>query len=203
GDAAVGQMGTPWVDWQNYWATGGAESKSNNPLSLLFRDLTLPSIKGLNLADRNQRGIFGALLDLERQRMELIQFNLFDNSNTFEQYLTATNGPAIKTRKEMRLDADNPEFANVKIEADGSQSCLPALTRFRTLRGVCNDVRNPAMGSTGQLFARNVEFESTFPDLERNEYARNRHGGRISLMQPDPEVISRKLFTRDQKDTPN
>src|SRR5262249_17254738 len=49
GDAAVAQMGTPWVDWQNYWATGGAESKSNNPLSLLFRDLTLPSIKGLNL----------------------------------------------------------------------------------------------------------------------------------------------------------
>src|SRR5262249_29185137 len=110
---------------------------------------------------------------------------------------------AIKTWKEMRLAADDPDFANVKIEADGSQSCLPALTRFRTLRGACNDVRNPAMGSTGQLFARNVEVGSTFPVLGRNEHAKNRHGGRVSLMQPDPEVISRKLFTRDQKDTPN
>ena len=26
----------------------------------------------------------------------------------------------------------------------------------------------------------------------------NRHGGRLSLLQPDPQVISRKLFTRDQ-----
>jgi hypothetical protein len=58
------------------------------------------------------------------------------------------------------------------------------------------------MGSTGQLFARNVEFESTFPELEMDEYARNRHGGRIGLLQPDPQLISRTLFTRDQSHSP-
>src|SRR5262249_48228518 len=69
GEAAVAQTGTPWVDWQNYWATGDADSKSSNPLSRLLANLTMPSVQGLNLGDRNQRGIFGALLDLERQRM--------------------------------------------------------------------------------------------------------------------------------------
>ena len=53
------------------------------------------------------------------------------------------------------------------------------------------------MGSTGQLFARNVEFESTFPDSAPNELAKNRHGDRLGLLKPDPQVISRKLFTRD------
>ena len=48
------------------------------------------------------------------------------------------------------------------------------------------------------LFARNVRFESTFPDLGKNELARNRHGDRLDLLKPDPQVISRKLFTRDQ-----
>ncbi len=210
GQAAVAQLGTPWVEWQNYWATGDADSKSNYVLSRLLANLTIPSIQGLNLADRNQRGIFGALLDLERQRMELIEFNLFDNTGTFEQYLTgkvvdgqSVAGATLKIWKEMRLPADNPAFPQVKVDADGTQTCTGELTRFRTLTGICNDVRNPAMGSTGQLFARNVEFESTFPDLGRNLYARNRHGGRISLMGPDPEVISRKLFTRDQTATPN
>src|SRR4029077_14132227 len=56
------------------------------------------------------------------------------------------------------------------------------------------------MGSTGTLFARNVEFETTFPDLGLDEIARNRHGGRLSLLVPDPQVISRTLFTRQQTD---
>ena len=197
GDEAVAFMGTPWVDWQNYWATGDESSKSER------RDL------GLRYIDRNRRGVGGALVDLERQRMELIKFNLFDNSGTFEQYLTGNvdgkivDGAAIKSWKQMRLGPDHPDFARLKIEADGSQTCPAELIRFRTVNGVCNDTLNPAMGSSGELFARNAEFESTFPDLARNEYAKNRHGGRISLMQPDPGVISRKLFTRDQSSTPN
>ncbi len=43
-----------------------------------------------------------------------------------------------------------------------------------------------------------MEFASTFPDLGRNELARNRHGDRLGLLKPDPQVISRKLFTRAQ-----
>ena len=54
------------------------------------------------------------------------------------------------------------------------------------------------MGSTGMPFARNVEFETTFPDLGQTTLTKNRHGGRIGLLTPDPQVISRKLFTRLQ-----
>src|SRR5262249_38113131 len=42
------------------------------------------------------------------------------------------------------------------------------------------------------------EFTATFPELGRDELARNRHGDRLSLLTPDPQVISRKLFTRAQ-----
>jgi hypothetical protein len=54
------------------------------------------------------------------------------------------------------------------------------------------------MGSTNMPFARNVQFEATFPDLGKNDLARNRHGDRLGLLIPDPQVISRKLFTRAQ-----
>ena len=42
------------------------------------------------------------------------------------------------------------------------------------------------MGSTGTPFARNVEFEATFPELGRDELTRNRHGERLGLLTPDP-----------------
>ena len=48
-----------------------------------------------------------------------------------------------------------------------TQECKGDLIRARTLTGICNDIRNPLMGSTGTPFARNVEFETTFPDLGR------------------------------------
>jgi hypothetical protein len=196
GEAAVANIATPWVDWSNYWAAGAAGSKSDR------RDT------GSHILDRNLRGIDGALLDLEYQRMELIKFNLFNNE-TFESYLTGkvdgriVDGTTLKTWKEMRLPPAHPAIRDLTIEADGSQICKGQSIRFRTLTGICNDIKNPAMGSTGQLFARNVEFESTFPDLERDSHAKNRHGGRLALLRPDPQVISRKLFTRDQTATPS
>jgi Animal haem peroxidase len=49
-------------------------------------------------------------------------------------------------------------------------------------------------------FARNVQFETTFPDLGKNEVVKNRHGNRLGLLKPDPQVISRKLFTRVQSE---
>ena len=196
GENALKGMNTPWVDWAGYWATGDAGSKSPR------RDT------GSHILDRDQRGLDGALFDLEYQRMELIKFNLFDNS-TYEQYVTGAvggktvDGSTLKTWKEMRLPPEHPQLRNLKIDADGAQLCQGSLIRFRTLSGICNDIRNPAMGSAGQLFARNAAFESTFPDLERNDLAKNRHGGRLSLLTPDPQVISRKLFTRDQSKTPD
>src|SRR5260370_3214558 len=124
-------MGAPGADWSNYWATGDATSRSDR------RDVDIPVL------DRNQRGIGGALLDLEHQRMELIKFNLFDNK-TFEQYLTGKvdgkvlDGRTLKTWKEMRLSPDHPDFRRLKVDADGAQTCLGALIRFRTVTGICN-----------------------------------------------------------------
>src|SRR5262249_47590205 len=57
---AVAHQVTPWVDWANYWGTGDASSKSDRfrPNSHIF--------------NRAKRGVDGALLELEYQRMELI-----------------------------------------------------------------------------------------------------------------------------------
>jgi hypothetical protein len=187
GEKAVALRGLPWVDWQNYWAAG--DNASKGPDSIL-------PLKHLN---PNGRGIDGALLDLEYQRIELIKFNLFDNSGTYKHYVQGrdgADGAALKVWDEMRLPKGHPEYA--AVGGDGPQLCRGELTRFRNLTGICNDIKNPLMGSTGQPFARNVQFEATFPDQGKDEYARNRHGDRLGLLKPDPQVISRKLFTRSQ-----
>jgi hypothetical protein len=175
---------TPWVDWQTYWGTG---DMSSLPTGFL-------SNKGPAF-----RGVTGALLDLEFQRVELIKFNLFDNAGTYQTYVSGSNGvggPAIKVWPEMRLPKSDPNYQ--AVGGDGVQVCKGDLVRGRTLTGICNDVKNPLMGSNGTPFARNVEFDTAFPDRGANEYTRNRHGGRLSLLQPDPQVISRVLLTRAQ-----
>ena len=185
GQTALLSRDTPWVDWTNYWATGDSSSKSQWRFKLPGR------------LSRNSRGVDGALLDLEYQRIELIKFNLFDNY-TYRQYVTGradTAGPALKRWDEMKLPPDHPNFADVAQDG-GTQRCWGDLIRHRTLTGICNDIVNPAMGSTNQLFARNVPFEETFPRLSEDPLVRNRHGDRLGLLTPDPQVISRKLFTR-------
>jgi len=177
---------TPWVDWSNYWGTGDVSS--------LPTDFLLNKVVARN-------GVAGALLDLEYQRLELIRFNLFDNNGTYRQFVSGrggVGGPALKVWPEMRLPAGHPHYQDVG--GDGTQVCKGDLIRWRTVNGICNDILNPAMGSTGQLFARNVEFETTFPESNQNVYTRNRHRDRLGLLQPDPQVISRRLFTRVQSD---
>ncbi len=182
GHQALSFRGTPWVDWSNYWGTGGVESLP--PIT--------PKLVG-------QRGVAGALLDLEYQRVELIKFNLFDNAGTYQQFVEGRDkvgGPALKTWPEMRLPASNPLYK--EVGGEGPQECKGELIRWRTVTGICNDILNPAMGSSGMPFARNVEFDASFPDYGLNELTRNRHGKRLSLLEPDPQVISRRLFTRSQ-----
>jgi len=182
GDGAMKFLSAPWVDWSNYYSAGDGKSRSD-------------------LATKNVRGIGGALIDLEYERVELIKFNLFDNSGSYPDYVRGRNGvegPALKVWPEMRLPATNPNFA--AVGGNGTQQCSGDLIRGRTLTGICNDVFNPLMGSSGALFARNVEFESTFPETAADEITRNRHGNRLSPLVPDPQVISRKLFTRAQSD---
>jgi hypothetical protein len=190
GDRPLATASTPWVDWSNYW--GAADESSTAPFRSLLPDHLNP----------DTRGVDGALLDLEYQRIELIKFNLFEN-NTFEDYVrggydrgTRVEGRAVKVWNAMRLPPDHPSYA--AVGGSGAQVCRGELVRARTLTGICNDVFNPLIGSTNQVFARNVQFDETFPEQGRTELTRNRHAGRISLLQPDPQVISRVLFTRQQ-----
>ncbi len=188
GEHAVKYRDVPWLDWSNYWATGDASTQT--PGLFLSNGHLSP----------NGRGIDGALLDLEYERIELIKFNLFDNSDTFETYITGDNGipgPAVKVWQEMRLPPDHPDYLAVGGGA-AEQQCAGELIRYRNVTGVCNDLRNPLMGASGQLFARNVQFDTTFPRLTWNEMLKNRHGDRLGLLKPDPQLISRKLFTRKQ-----
>ena len=144
-------------------------------------------------------------MDLEYQRVELIKFNLFDNY-TYQDYVKGNDekdGPAIKKWPQMRLDAGHPAYN--AVGGEGEQVCSGELIRGRTLTGICNDIFNPRMGSSGTYFSRNVDFDSTFPRLGKTQLAVNRHsdaenGMRISLLSPDPQLISRKLFTRPQVD---
>lgn len=184
GQRAILFRNTPWADWSQYWGAGDALSK---PPGLITRN------------GPATRGIAGALLDLEYQRIELIKFNLFDNNGTYQEYALGrggVGGPALKFWDAMRLPSGHPNYKDVG--GDARQVCKGDLIRARTVTGICNDILNPAMGSSGQLFARNVEFDTTFPDLGRNDLVRNRHGDRLGLLKPDPQVISRKLFTRKQ-----
>jgi hypothetical protein len=187
GQKALAFADTRWVDWSNYYATGDATSEA--PGWVLQKGHLSP----------DGRGVDGALLDLEYQRIELVKFNLFDNNGTYQAYVDGRNGvpgPALKVWPELRLPKGHPNYRGVG--GAGEQVCGGELIRFRNVSGICNDIFNPLMGSTGQLLARNVEFDTTFPDLGRNELTRNRHGDRIGLLKPDPQVISRKLFTRKQ-----
>lgn len=148
----------------------------------------------------NERGINSALYELELQRIELIKFNLFDNSGTYQAYVTGRDGragPVLQVWPEMQLPPTHPRYKDVEHNQE-HQVCSGELIRFRTVTGICNDIYNPLMGSTHQIFARNVQFDTTFPDLGLDEMARNRHGDRLGLLKPDPQVISRKLFTRTQ-----
>jgi hypothetical protein len=199
GNKAVDRRKLLWVDWQNYWVAGDATTLS--PLWTDWFGHIFP----------NGRGIDGALLDLTYQRMEMLKFNLLDNSGTYEEYVKGRwendqwiPGPVLKVWPQMRLPRgyrdDEKEVPNPyeAVGAAGQQLCQGKLIRFRTLTGICNDITNPLMGSTNQPFSRNVEFEAvTFLEREQyNQIIANRHGDRLGLLQPDPQLISRMLFTR-------
>src|SRR5262249_43077631 len=187
GERAVSFRSSPYVDWANYWATGDAGTMADGTTAI-----------GSPLT-RNGRGVDGAVLDLEYQRIELIKFNLFANDGTYKDYVSGrdgVDGSAIKVWPEMRLPRDHPAYD--AVGGAGTQLCAGELIRFRNPDGSCNDLRNPLMGATNQPLARNVQFESTFPDLGENQLAKDRHGDRLRVLKPDPQVISRKLFTRVQ-----
>ena len=186
GEKANQYRNTPWVDWSNYYATADKQSK-------LDGDEAKTKL-GKHIFP-NGRGIDGALLDLEYQRIELIKFNLFDQS-TYEQFITNPERSAYMVWDEMKLPPHHQQYE--AVGGKGKQLCQGSLITHRTLSGICNDLTNPLMGSTGMPFARNVQFDATFPRLALNDLVKNRHGDRLGLLKPDPQLISRKLFTREQ-----
>ncbi len=186
GEKAVQYRDTPWVDWQNYYATGDENSQHQGAKAKTkLGDHLFP----------DGRGIDGALMDLEYQRIELIKFNLFDQ-DTYQHFVTHPSRAATTVWDEMKLPPDHPDY--MAVGGDGKQLCRGPLITHRTLTGICNDLENPRMGASGMPFARNARFEETFPRLENTELTRNRHGGRLGLLKPDPQLLSRKLFTREQ-----
>lgn len=190
GEQATKWQQTPWVDWQHYFATGDTTT--------LAPDGKKAKTKIGEHLFPDGRGIDGALMDLEYQRIELIKFNLFDQS-TYKEYVSGRDGKDGRTLDQwdaMRLPEEHADYE--RVGGNNKQICRAELLTHRTLSGICNDAINPLMGSVGMPFARNAKFESTFPDLQLNDLTRNRHDGRISPLTPDPQLISRMLFTRDQ-----
>src|SRR5262249_41451379 len=128
-----------------------------------------------------------------------IKFNLFANDGTYKEYVLGRNGvdgSMLKVWPQMRLPREHQAYD--AVGGAGTQLCSGQQIRFRNLDGSCNDLRNPLMGAKNQALARNAQFESTSPDLGKNQLARNRHGDRLGLLKPDPQVISRRLLTRVQ-----
>ena len=132
GDKAVEFRDTPYVDWENYWATG--DGSSMFPGTSTIGSHFYP----------NGRGIDGALLDLEYQRIELIKFNLFDNSGTYHEYVEGRGGvagPALKVWKEMRLPKDNPNYE--AVGGDGPLEVLDHPFRGGRRRAGCRTSAMP------------------------------------------------------------
>ena len=170
GETAVAYRDQPWMDWPNF-----------GPRAAPILGVRI----GMGLRSE-YRGLHAALLDIEYSRMELIKFNLLDNSGTYQDYVLGrdrVNGQVLKEWAVMQLPEADPNYSKMKLES-GRQLCQGQLIRFRNLTGICNDIRNPRMGSTNEPFARNVEFESTFPELAKNDVAKNRHGDRIVCSYP-------------------
>ncbi|KAJ3164881.1 hypothetical protein HK101_000344, partial [Irineochytrium annulatum] len=64
------------------------------------------------------------------------------------------------------------------------KSCAGLNTQFRQLDGTCNDLKNPAMGSLGTRFGRNVPLAATFTPSD------------ASILNPNPRAVAQALLHR-------
>ncbi|KAI8907781.1 heme peroxidase [Powellomyces hirtus] len=82
-----------------------------------------------------------------------------------------------------KLEKDN--LHDSYTAADYPVATCPEEARFaRTLDGTCNDLNQPAMGSLGYRFGRNIPIAKAFPDETK-------------LFEPNPRTIGQKLLLRD------
>lgn len=90
-------------------------------------------------------------------------------------------GLRMRLRELNLYDTGSTQAAGAGVATSGAKANL----RARTIDGSHNDVDDPAMGSIGCRFGRNVPLEHTFPDEEPD------------ILHPSPRLISRRLLTRD------
>ena len=136
--------------------------------------------------------------------MELIKFNLFDNNGTYRALrataATASTARSLKVWKEMRLPPDRSATIATRRRRRRASAAQGELIRFRTAHRHLQ--RHPQSGDgidRHSCSPATCDSNRPFRILALNELARNRHGGRhLRCCKPDPQVISRKLFTRDQ-----
>ena len=145
--------------------TGAPATRRRKPIS----PTVLHRLARAHLLDRNTRGIDGALMDLEYQRMELIKFNLFDN-RTYETYVKGghDNGRrrTVRSSRSGRRCALPPNDPNI---ANGDEERRSDLQRGRPSASApqrhLQRHQQSRDGLDRQLFARKVQFETTYPDL--------------------------------------
>ena len=85
-------------------------------------------------------------------------------------------------RERNLYDTRTTETTKETVAKEGRPENLQA----RTLEGSYNDLDDPAMGSIGSRFGRNVPIAKTYPEKEPN------------ILEPNPRTISRELLTRDE-----
>ena len=90
----------------------------------------------------------------------------------------------IAARQELRRNLYDTSTAPA-IDPPALQGSSPRYLTARTPDGSYNDLAQPAMGSTGTRFGRNVPLEHTYPRVARADLA------------PNPRLVSRELLTRD------
>ena len=84
-----------------------------------------------------------------------------------------------------RLRAENLLDTSSAKGGTGQQAIPDRARTARTADGTFNDLDQPAMGSAGSRFGRNVPIKGTHPDRDR-------------LLTPNPRTVSRELMTRDE-----
>ena len=85
-------------------------------------------------------------------------------------------------RERNLYDTRTTETTTETVAKEGRPDNLQA----RTLEGSYNDLDDPAMGSIGSRFGRNVPIAKTYPEKEP------------TILEPNPRTISRELLTRDE-----
>ena len=157
GERAASSSDAPYVDWPGYWAAADADSLASG------------STNGDPSGAGNARGIAGALLDLEYQRIELIKFNLFDNSGTYRTYVKGRDGvagPALKVWDAMRLP---PIASVVRCRRRRWRAALQGeLIRFRNVDGTATTSATRGWVRRTRRSRGTFQFDATFPELGRN-----------------------------------